>query len=145
MPIFVQRLGGVANKVNNKFHERKKKHDEFEEKVMDIMRPFTTRRHLPDRFVSFNDKLYAFDMKTTPFVEDKSHDEYFRLCREENIPVFIVYVNDGEIMADWITKLTWQGPFPPSEKSTCGDPYYKISGGRTLEEFLECSRNSDDD
>ena len=62
--------------MNDKFTERMKRHDEFENEVMDIIRPYTTRRHLPDRFVSFKNKIYAWDAKTSIFVEDKSHDEY---------------------------------------------------------------------
>ncbi len=63
-------------------------------------------------------------------------DEYFRLYEENGIPVFIVYKDNGMLMADWITNLSWLGPYPPSENSTCGDPYYIIGGGRPLEEFL---------
>ena len=122
--------------MNDKFTERMKRHDEFENEVMDIIRPYTTRRHLPDRFVSFRNKIYAWDAKTSIFVEDKSHDEYFRLYEENGIPVFIVYKDNEMLMADWITNLSWLGPYPPSENSTCGDPYYIIGGGRPLEEFL---------
>ncbi len=122
---------------NDKFIQRMKEHDEFENKIMDILRPYTTRKHLPDRFVSFGDKLFAWDAKTTIFVEDKSHNEYFRIQNENNIPVFIVYQDGDDIRADWISKLTWSGPYPPSKNSTCMDNYYRISRGRTLDEFIE--------
>ena len=62
--------------MKDKFAERVKVHDEFESKIMDVMRPFTTRKHLPDRFVSFSDRLYAWDAKTNIFVEKNSHDEH---------------------------------------------------------------------
>ena len=55
--------------MNEKFAERIKAHDKFENEIMDVMRPFTTRKHLPDRFVSFSDRLYAWDAKTNIFVE----------------------------------------------------------------------------
>ena len=129
--------------MKDKFAERVKVHDEFESKIMDKMRPFTTRKHLPDRFVSFPNKLYAWDAKTNIFVEKNSHDEYFRVQEENNIPVFIVYQDKGIIMAGWITEINWEGPFPPSPNSTSGDPYYRISGGRTLDEFLEGARQKE--
>jgi len=137
MPVFEQGFGGVENKVNKKFYERMEQHDKFEKEVLDIIRPFTTRRHLPDRFVAFQDKICALEVKTTVCVEDKAHDEYFRVHEETGIPVFIVYKDNGIIKADWITNLSWAGPFPPSENSTCGDFYYIISGERTLDEFLK--------
>jgi hypothetical protein len=99
--------------MKDKFAERIKAHDKFENEIMDVMRPFTTRKHLPDRFVSFSDRLFAWDAKTNIFVEKNSHDEYFRVQNENGIPVFIVYKNNGITMAGWITELKWEGPFPP--------------------------------
>jgi len=124
----------------SRFDGRRKAHDKAEEKVMDIIRPFTTRRHLPDRWVAFNNKLCAWDMKTTIFVEDNSRNEYFRLI-SEGIPVFIVYQNDGITLAEWVQRLVWIGPLPPTKKSTSGDPYYRISGGISLLEFLEKAKD----
>lgn len=121
----------------NLFESRRAKHDELENKVMDMLRPYTTRRHLPDRFISFNNKLYAWDFKTNVFVEKNSHDEYFRIFMEDGIPVFIVYLEKMRFMAEWITRLDWNGPLPPSAKSTSGDPYYIISGGLPLLEFVK--------
>ena len=125
-----------------KFQNRMKKHDEFESDVMDQMRPYTTRKHLPDRFISFNDNLYAWDAKTTIFVEDSSYEEYFRIQQETGIRVFIVYQGNPHdvIFADWIDNLIWHGPFPPSRNSTSGDPYYRIEGSRTFEEFLSSAK-----
>jgi hypothetical protein len=124
----------------SKFSERAKIHDELETSVMNIIRPFTDRRHLPDRRISFKQVPVSFDIKTTIFVEENSHDEYFRLW-DEGEQVFIVYKNlynpHAEILADWIINLAWSGPYPPSPNSTSGDPYYKISGGKPLMEFLK--------
>lgn len=130
------------DEMNNKkaiFENRMKEHDKFENDMMDTMRPYTTRKHLPDRFISFCDKLYAWDAKTTIFVEDSSHDEYFRVQNENGIKVFIVYFDKKKnaVFADWIDNLVWHGPFPPSRNSTSGDPYYRIDGGRTLQDFLD--------
>ena len=119
------------------FEERRRKHDEEEERIMNFIRPYTDRRHLPDRWVSFNGMLCAFDVKTGIFVEKNSHDEYFRVFRQDGIPVFIVYRDGGKRLANWIQLLEWSGPFPPSSKSTSGDPYYKISGGIPLDEFIK--------
>lgn len=120
----------------NLFRERAEKHDKIENEIMNMIRPFTDRRHLPDRRISFADTPCSWDLKTNIFVEDSSHDEYFRLWGEGE-PVFIVYVNaDGKYYADWIINLSWQGPFPPSQKSTSGDPYYRIDGGRELMDFV---------
>ena len=123
--------------MRQRFDERRKKHDVFEEGAMDVIRPHTTRRHLPDRFISLHDEICAFDAKTTVFVEDNSHDEYFRVQTDDDIPVFIVYLDKEEVLAGWIDDLTWNGPRPPSKNSTCGDPYYIISGGVPLVEWLK--------
>jgi len=120
-----------------RFYQRLKIHDEGEEQVMNIMRPYTDRRHLPDRWVSFNGKIHAFDFKTGTFVEKAAHDEYFRVLEQDGIPVFIVYCKNGQYLAGFIQSLNWKGPFPPSENSTNGDPYYQISGGIPLAEFLK--------
>lgn len=121
---------------NDLFRERAEKHDKLENEVMDMIRPFTDRRHLPDRRISFADTPCSWDFKATIFVEDSSRDEYFRLWNDGE-PVFIVYLNnDGKYYADWITNLSWLGPFPPSKKSTCNDPYYRIDGGRELMDFV---------
>lgn len=122
-----------------KFEERRRKHDKFENDVMDIVRPFTDRRHLPDRRVSFGDVPCSFDVKTNIFVEDNSHDEYFKLLSEGE-PVFIIYRYKEIVYADWITNLKWIGPFPASPKSTSGDPYYRIESQRTLAAFLKHAR-----
>ena len=132
--------------MENKFRRRVKRHDELEIKVMNVMRPRTTRKHLPDRWVSFNDKIYPWDMKSNVFVEDNSHDEYFRLLDEGYRP-FIVYRNkqDGIIRADFIDNLTWSGPFPATKRSTTGDDYYRIAGGRLLDDFLDGLQESTQD
>jgi len=120
------------------FDARKQIHDEAEERAMEVIRPYTTRRHLPDRLISFYDRICAWDMKVSIFVEQNSHDEYFRLL-DEGIPVFIVYQQRNEVAlkADWIQNLRWDGPKSPSKKSTSGDPYYIIDGGIPLRKFLE--------
>lgn len=121
-----------------KFARRRQRHDELENNIMDIVRPFTDRRHLPDRRVSFGGIPCSFDVKSNIFVEDSSHDEYVNLWNEGE-PVFIVFTNKQEpdiIYADWIIFLMWQGPFPATERSTSGDPFYRIASNRTLEEFL---------
>jgi len=127
----------------NVFRSRMKEHDELETRIMDIIRPFTDRKHLPDRRVSFHNKPVSFDVKTRVFVEDNAHDEYFRLLAGGE-PVFIVYQNgdgkkygDGKLYAGWIEQLTWAGPFKKSTRSTCGDNYYRISGGVPLADFLK--------
>ena len=127
---------------NEIFDKRREKHDKIENVIMDKMRPYTDRKHLPDRRVSFSQIPCSWDMKTNVFVEDNSYDEYWRLYLEGE-PVFIVYINgdgdeygDGKLYADWIFNIDWSGPFQASKKSTCGDDFYRISGGRLLEEFL---------
>jgi hypothetical protein len=126
-----------------RFYQRQKIHDEGEEQVMNLMRPYTDRRHLPDRWVSFNGKIHAWDFKTNIFVEKDSHDEYFRVLKQDNIPVFIVYCDKGQKLANFIQSLNWEGPFPPSLNSTNGDQYYRISGGIPLAKFLrEIGRKS---
>lgn len=129
--------------IQQRFERRAERHDVLENKIMDIIRPYTDRRHLPDRRVSFAQTPVSWDLKTNIFVENNSHDEYFRLWSEGE-PVFIVYQNgdgekygDGRFYADWIINLTWHGPFPASANSTCGDDYYRISGGRELMEFIK--------
>lgn len=120
------------------FETRRIQHDRKEDEVMDIIRPYTNRRHLPDRWIALGGMLCAWDMKTNIFVEKNSHDEYFRVFESDGIPVFIVYQDKEKgLLADWINRLDWRGPFPPSAKSTSGDPYYRISGGRPLIEFLK--------
>jgi len=132
--------------MEEKFRSRVKKHDKLESEVMDIVRPYTTRKHLPDRWVSFNDEIYPWDMKSNVFVEDNSHAEYFRLLDEGYRPI-IVYRNkqDMIIRADFIDSLTWSGPYVASPKSTTGDDYYRIAGGRLLKDFLEDIAKGDDD
>ena len=121
-----------------KFEERRKEHDELEISIMNIIRPFTDRKHLPDRRVSFGGIPYSFDVKTNVFVEDNSRDEYFRLWNEGE-QVFIVFKDksDDIIYADWIINLKWKGPYPPSPNSTSGDPYYIVSSSKTLDDFLK--------
>jgi len=127
---------------HDKFKARRETHDELEGQIMNIIRPHTTRKHLPDRLVSFNDRLVAWDAKANVFVEDNSHDEYFRIQNENDIPVFIVYENGT--LAEYIDELIWSDKMPASPKSTTGDDYYIISGGIPLEEFLkrECTPSS---
>jgi hypothetical protein len=125
---------------NCKWRYRQEHHDSEEEKTMNVIRPFTDRHHLPDRWVSFNGKLCAWDLKTNVFVEDNSHDEYFRLFKQDKIPVFIVYIDQGQELANWIQSLRWDGPNPPSPNSTCGDSYYRISGGIPLQDFLDLQK-----
>lgn len=120
---------------HNLFKERLKKHNKLENKVANIIRPYTTRNHLPDRFVVLGDYVVAWDLKSNIFVEKNSHDEYFRLQNHDRIKVFIVY--DNAQYAEWIDNLNWDGPNPPTKNSTSGDPYYKISGGISLNDFLE--------
>jgi hypothetical protein len=123
------------------FKARMEKHDRIEASVMDIFRKHTDRKHLPDRRISFCNIPVSWDMKTTINVEKASHDEYFRLWSEGEY-VFIVYQNVTEqLLANWITDLTWDGPKPPSQKSTCGDWYYTISGGIELMEFIKKLKN----
>jgi hypothetical protein len=123
-----------------RFDERRRRHDQKEDEVMDKIRPFTNRKHLPDRWVAFHGMLCAWDMKTNVFVEKNSHDEYFHVFENDGIPVFIVYSDGSQELANWIQLLNWQGPYPPSVHSTSGDPYYRISGGIPLEQFLEQQR-----
>jgi len=120
------------------FIPRAEEHDRIEVSIMNHMRKFTDRRHLPDRRVSFSQTPCSWDLKTNVFVESNSHDEYFRLWAEGE-PVFIVYRNkdNNDYYADWIINLSWTGPISPSANSTSGDPYYRIAGGRTLDEFLK--------
>lgn len=120
------------------FSKRLKEHDTLEETVTDFIRLFTDRKHLPDKRVSFGGIPVSYDIKTNVNVEDSSHHEYFRLLSEGE-PIFIVYQdksNDNKIYVDWIQNLDWHGPIPPSPNSTCNDPYYRISGGRNLEDFM---------
>ena len=49
-------------------------------------------------------------------------------------------IYDNKTLAGWISELTWKGPFPPSKRSTCGDPYYRIDGGVPLDEWLIAQR-----
>ena len=121
-----------------KFVARARRHDRQENMVMNIIRPFTDRKHMPDRWVSFNSVPTPMDYKTNIFVEDSSHDEYFRLLGEGFRP-FIVYRNkrDNHIYAHYIDKLTWSEKQPASDKSTSNDDYYIISGGLRLDDFLE--------
>ena len=125
----------------DKFERRVKIHDKFENEIMDIVRPYTDRRHLPDRRVSFGGVPCSFDVKSTVFVEANSHDEYFRLLKEGE-PVFIVFKdkNDDVLYGDWIDDLVWAGPFAPSDNSTSGDYYYRITSQRTLADFLKNAR-----
>lgn len=120
------------------FHKRVKEHDKLEAEVMNIIRPYTTRKHLPDRWIALRDIVVPWDFKSNIFVEDNSHDEYFRLL-EEGYKPFIVYRDKKrmEFRADWIQNLIWTGPFPASQNSTSGDDYYRISGGRLLDVFLK--------
>ncbi len=108
---------------------------------MDLVRPYVDRKHLPDRWVSFSGVLCPFDLKTTIFCEDKSHNEYQRLFND-GYGMWIVYRDNNfpdTWYADWFNSLKWEGPFPPSCKSRSGDRYYMISGGRALDEFLRCA------
>lgn len=127
------------------FEERRRKHDQKEDEVMNKIRPYTKRRHLPDRWIDFNGMLCAWDMKTNIFVEKNSHDEYFRVFEHDGIPVFIVYSDGNHDFANWIQLLNWQGPYPPTTRSTTGDPYYRISGGIPLDEFLKQQRADERD
>lgn len=118
------------------FRRRQRRHDRYEAMVMNLLRPHTTRKHLPDRRVSFNGNIYSWDFKTKCFVEANSHDEYHRLLGEGE-EVFIVYRNDMRLRAGFINDLRWDGPHPPSPRSTSGDSYYIISGGMSLRDFIE--------
>lgn len=109
-------------------------HDELENKVMDIIRPYTDRKHLPDRWVSLGGVLCPFDVKTTVHCEDNSHDEYLRLFND-GYGMFVVYQDFGVLYADWFDKLTWRGPYPPTARSRSGDPFYRVSGGRPYEKW----------
>lgn len=133
----------IRRVIGGRFHRRAARHDELEARVMDVVRRFTDRKHLPDRRVSFSQTPVSFDVKTNVFVEDNSRNEYFRLWEEGEL-VFIVFrdgdgekYGDGKLYADWIVNLKWRGPFPASERSTSGDDYYRISDGRPLFDFLE--------
>lgn len=117
------------------FRRRLEKHDKLEEKIMNILRIVSHRKHLPDRWISIGDKVCAIDVKTSIYVEDNSHDEYFRVL-SEGTPVIIAYELNGVIRANWIQNLQWNGPYPPTPNSTCGDHYYMISGGVPIYEFL---------
>ena|SRR3990167_4125243 len=114
-------------------------HDRLEQEVMDLVRPYTDRKHLPDRWVSFSGIICPFDVKTTVHCEDKSHNEYLRLVREGFYGMWIVYRDYGTLYADWFNNLRWGGPYPPRINSRSGDPYYRIGGGRLLDEFLRCA------
>jgi len=122
----------------SRFEKRRQEHDKLENRIMDIIRPFTDRKHLPDRRVSFGGIPYSFDVKTNVFVEKNSHDEYFRLWNEGE-QVFIVFQDKNRKMlyADWIINLNWSGPHPPRSQSTSGDPYYIVSSQKTLNDFLK--------
>ena len=118
-------------------------HDNFQEEILNIIRPFLSDGHVPDVRLFINGVLFSIDFKTTRNVEDKSHNMYFYLtrCGEK---VAIVYNNrpfekaeSGEILAGWITDLNWDGPIPPSERSRSGDSYYRISGGIPLLDFIK--------
>jgi len=127
------------------FNKRRQKHDALEEDVLNIVRPYTDRRHLPDRRVSFSGIPCSYDFKTNVHVENNSYKEYMRLWSEGEL-VFIIYQNgdgeeygDGELYADWIQYLNWIGPIPASINSTSGDNYYRIGTGRKLKlkDFLK--------
>jgi hypothetical protein len=118
-------------------------HDKFQEDMMKMIRPFLSNGHVPDIRIMVNGVILSIDFKTTRNVEKNSHDTYFGLHQLGEL-VGIVYNNrpyeaadNGVILADWIDKLTWSGPIPPSIKSRSGDPYYRISGGLPLTEFLK--------
>jgi len=119
-----------------KFHRRQQKHDRQEHLAMLAIRKHTVRKHMPDRWISFRGELTPWDYKTNIFVEDNSHDEYFRLL-QEGYRMFVVYRNNRRLYANWIDALVWDGPKPASAKSTSGDPYYILSGGIPLKEFLK--------
>jgi hypothetical protein len=127
----------------NIFQKRLKRHDELEEKVYKDLRGTADRQHLPDRRQSFAGIPCSWDLKTNVFVEDNSYDEYWR-CWNEGEPIFLVYRNgdgdeygDGELYADWLSKLVFSGPFEASIRSTCDDDYYRLSGGRKYEVFKQ--------
>lgn len=125
---------GLGKRLNDRtrFHE----HDNLESEVMDIIRPFTTRRHLPDRWVSIGNILCPFDVKTTVNCEDKSHYQYAQLS-EVGFGMFIVYRSNGVLLANWFDDLQWAGPFKPTDNSRNHDPYFKITGGgEPLAEFV---------
>ena len=122
--------------------DRFKKHDEWQEEMMKIIRPFTSMKHLPDVRISIGNLLFSIDFKTTRNVEKNSHDTYFKLF-DVGDPVAIVYndrpsekADNGIIRADWIINLTWNGPYPPRENSRSHDHFYIISGGKPLIDFL---------
>lgn len=121
----------------SQFEDRVRLHDELEDKVMDFIRKFTTRKHMPDRFISLRDRVVAWDFKTSNNVEEASRNEYFRLLEKDGIPVFIVYKVGKQVYAEWIQNLTWKGSFAPTSNSTSGDRYFKIDGGVKLSEFME--------
>lgn len=123
--------------------ERFRRHDEWQEEIMKTIRPHLTNGHIPDVRIYVNSVLFSIDFKTTRNVEKNSHDVYFELTRNGE-RVAIVYNNrpyeraeDGETLASFIENLKWEGPIPPSVKSRSGDPYYKISGGVPLIQFLK--------
>ena len=122
--------------------DRFRKHDEWQEEMMKIIRPFTNIKHLPDVRICVNSVLFSIDFKTTRNVEKNSRDTYFWLFNHGD-PVALVYnnrpsekSNSSNILADWIINLAWDGPLAPSVNSSSGDPYYRISGGKSLTEFL---------
>ena len=130
-------MNNIVEKEESDFEGRMRLHDELENKIMKEIRNVTDRKHLPDRRVSFHDEPVSFDVKTTPNVEDKAHDEYFRLVNEGE-KIFIVYQDyDGKLLANWITELKWSNLKPTSINSTCGDDYYTIiGGGMDFHDFL---------
>lgn len=123
-------------------NDRFREHEQFQAKMLDIIRPYTDLKHLPDIRISINKVIFYIDFKTTSNVEKNSHDTYFGLLYDGE-KVALVYNNrpseklpDGDVLAGWINELVWAGPYPPSIRSRSGDPYYRISGGIPLVEFL---------
>lgn len=76
------------------FEERRQKHDQKEDEVMNKIRPFTKRKHLPDRWIDFNGMLCAWDLKTNVFVEQNSHDEYFYTFENDGFLFVFPFVSD---------------------------------------------------
>jgi hypothetical protein len=123
--------------------DRFSEHDKFQEDMMRIIRPCLSNGHVPDTRLYINGTLFSIDFKTTRNVENNSRDVYFALV-EDGEKVAIVYnsrpfekAESGKILAGWIEDLNWEGPIPPSERSRSGDPYYKISGGVPLLDFIK--------
>jgi len=69
---------------------RFKAHDEWQEKIMDIIRPYLTNTHIPDVRIMINHVLFSIDFKTTINIEKNSHDMYFYLLSKGE-KVAIVY------------------------------------------------------